>query len=95
MTMYCWCCLIVTIKILVVLSFFFFVPSVGCAARSCAHVHVVAARCGTYSLVASVSWYVQPTPLPPPKFPAPAAYDAHALANLLPVATSLRPRVCV
>ena len=82
--MYCWGCLIVTIKILVVLFFFF--------------LWLVLRRLGGWAgvvqcllLSASVSWYVQTNP--PTKFPAPAAHDAHALANLLHVATSVRPCV--
>ena len=79
--MYCWGCLIVTIKIIVVLFFFF--------------LWLVLRRlggwvgCAVLTLVSFRQWYVQ-TNLPT-KFPTPAAHDAHALANLLPVATSVRP----
>ena len=83
--MYCWCCLIVTIKILVVLFFFFLWLVLRRRAGGWAGV----VQC--LLLSASVSWYVQTNP--PTKFPAPAAHDTHALANLLHVATSVRPCV--
>ena len=83
--MYCWGCLIVTIKILVVL-FFFFLLLVLRWQRRCGR---LGWRCAVLTLVSFRQSYVQ-TNLPT-KFPTPAAHDAHALANLLPVATSVRP----
>ena len=81
--MYCWGCLIVTIKILVVLFFFLFVAGPSAAGGR------LGWRCAVLTLVSFRQSYVQ-TNLPT-KFPTPAAHDAHALANLLPVATSVRP----
>ena len=82
--MYCWGCLIVTIKILVVLFFFFLLLVLSLRAG-------VPAGVVQLTLVSFRQSYVQ-TNLPT-KFPAPAAHDAHALANLLHVATSVRPCV--
>ena len=82
--MYCWGCLIVTIKILVVLFFFFLLLVLFRCWRACRP-----RRCAVLTLVSFRQSYVQ-TNLPT-KFPTPAAHDAHALANLLPVATSVRP----
>ena len=82
--MYCWGCLIVTIKILVVLFFFFLWLVLRRRAGGSR-----GWRCAVLTLVSFRQSYVQ-TNLPT-KFPTPAAHDAHALANLLPVATSVRP----
>ena len=81
--MYCWGCLIVTIKNSCSSFLFLFVAGPSAAGGR------LGWRCAVLTLVSFRQSYVQ-TNLPT-KFPTPAAHDAHALANLLPVATSVRP----